>query len=360
MAGPETEQKSPLRRQYSDLNLELDRDFLEDIDDSRHWTESRLLGWFVLVSSGWLASLFPSVGWMSDICASLTQQFIITYILLFALSLFKKRAILASLCALAIAINLFYLAPYLPKTKALASNAANSATVLHANAAGFNSKNLELVETLAASGADVIGVCELTPDLDRLIKTKLKDYPYIFSEPHKEDYFGLGIYSKLPLKQPHLLILENDSEKDQEIPPSILSEVVTKRGSFNLVYVHTRPPLGSQWAGQRDRQLDYLADLTGVAGTSPDRPWLLAGDLNATPFNPAFARLVKKGGFIDSNQKFGLTNTWPSGFMPPQLPLDHILARDSKTASLTISGLKTVDLPGSDHKGLFANVELNK
>lgn len=358
MAGPETKQKSPLRRQYSDLNLnlDLDRDILEDIDDSRHWTESRLLGWFVLVSSGWLAGLFPSVGWMSDICASLTQQFIIAYILLFALSLFKKRAILASLCALAIAINLFSLAPYLPTAKALASATANSATVLHANAAGFNSKNLELVETLAASGADVIGVCELTPDLDRLIKTKLEDYPYIFSDPHKEDNFGLGIYSKLPLIAPRLLIPENDPE----IPPSIIGEVVTKRGSFNLVYVHTRPPLGSQWAEQRDRQLDYLADLTGSAGASLDRPWLLAGDLNATPFNPAFARLLEKGGFVDSNQKFGLTNTWPAGFVPPQLPLDHILARDSKTASLTIAELKTVDLPGSDHKGLFANIELNK
>lgn len=355
MAAPETAQKSPQRQQYSDL--ELDRDFLEDIDDSRHWTESRLLGWFVLVSSGWLASLFPSVGWISDICASLTQQFIVAYILLLALSLFKKRAILAALCALAIAINLFALAPYLPRAKALASATANSATVLHANAAGFNSKNLELVETFAASGADVVAVCELTPDLDQLIKSKLKNYPYIFSDPHKEDNFGLGIYSKLPLKEPRLMIPENDPE----IPPSILSEVVTESGSFNLIYVHTRPPLGSQWAGQRDRQLDYLADLTRVAGASganPDRPWLLAGDLNATPFNPAFARLVKQGGFIDSNKKFGLTNTWPSGFMPPQLPLDHILGGDSQ--AINVVGLKTVDLPGSDHKGLFAKIELNK
>lgn len=352
MAAPETEQKSLHRQQYSDL--ELDRDFLEDIDDSRHWTESRLLGWFVLVSSGWLAGLFPSVGWISDICASLTQQFIVAYTLLFALSLFKKRAILASLCALAIAINLFSLSPYLPKTKAMASTAANSATVLHANAAGFNSKNLELVETFAASEADVIAVCELSPDLDNLLKKKLKDYPYVFSEPHKEDNFGLGVYSKLPLKAPRLLIPENEPENNQEIPPSIVSEVVTEKGSFNFIYAHTKPPLGSQWAEQRDRQLDYLAK---IPGANPDRPWLLAGDLNATPFNPAFARLLDKGGFVDSNKKFGITNTWPAGFMPPQIPIDHILGRDSH--AINVVDLKTVDLPGSDHKGLFAKIELN-
>jgi endonuclease/exonuclease/phosphatase family metal-dependent hydrolase len=72
---------------------------------------------------------------------------------------------------------------------------------------------------------------------------------------------------------------------------------------------------------------------------------------STTDMKPFRAALVS--GYQDAGEQSGAGGraTWPSDF--PLLTIDHILTRNATTTSL-----RTVGIPGSDHRGLLAVVRI--
>ncbi len=55
-------------------------------------------------------------------------------------------------------------------------------------------------------------------------------------------------------------------------------------------------------------------------------PVCVAGDLNITPWAPAFARM-RDAGFVDSRTRgYGNQASWPSWLGPLGIPIDHALS----------------------------------
>ncbi|GEM_PF-961175 len=81
-------------------------------------------------------------------------------------------------------------------------------------------------------------------------------------------------------------------------------------------------------------------------------PALVAGDLNAVPGSGPH-RLLLSRGLTDVVQPQGIwAGTWPAGGGWPDLPvmrLDHLLA-----GQVQVDGVRTLRLPGADHKALRA------
>jgi endonuclease/exonuclease/phosphatase (EEP) superfamily protein YafD len=79
---------------------------------------------------------------------------------------------------------------------------------------------------------------------------------------------------------------------------------------------------------------------------------MLAADLNATPDNLDFRRLLR-GGYNDAARQAGagLTRTYPSDvrLLPPVFAVDHIL-----THGCTATSVRTLSIPGTDHRALAA------
>jgi endonuclease/exonuclease/phosphatase family metal-dependent hydrolase len=100
----------------------------------------------------------------------------------------------------------------------------------------------------------------------------------------------------------------------------------------------------------RDRALRQAAAL---AMTRPDATVLL-GDLNLTPYAPAFARLVAESGLRDALDGVAWRPTWQAGFWPLALPIDHVLV----PRGACVVGHEIGPDVGSDHRPLRVTLQL--
>jgi len=90
------------------------------------------------------------------------------------------------------------------KPYATTTNNATNLKVAVFNVLGTNQNYADIKQNVLAAEADVVGLIELVPELAQNLDLSEK-YPYQLLFPSAEDYLGLGVYSKFPLK---LLYLE--------------------------------------------------------------------------------------------------------------------------------------------------------
>jgi endonuclease/exonuclease/phosphatase family metal-dependent hydrolase len=92
-----------------------------------------------------------------------------------------------------------------------------------------------------------------------------------------------------------------------------------------------------------------------VAGQAQGGAVMVLGDFNSTVDARPFRELLT-GGFHDATEQAGVGNppTYPAdSAIPPLIGIDHVIIRDGTAVSLS-----TVHVPGSDHRGLAATVEI--
>jgi endonuclease/exonuclease/phosphatase (EEP) superfamily protein YafD len=110
---------------------------------------------------------------------------------------------------------------------------------------------------------------------------------------------------------------------------------------INFVGIHPKPPQLWQSARGRDAQL-YAA-----AAELRERvePGVLAGDLNATPWEIAVERMARLAGLIDPRRGYGYVATWNAHSSWWRWPLDHVF----HTGGFATVSVERLDAFGSDH-----------
>lgn len=189
--------------------------------------------------------------------------------------------------------------------------------------------------------ADILNVQELTPEFKRKLDRAgiRRRLPYaVISLPERTN--GGGIYSRFPLRQ-----IEPGAPFTFRMPRAVATLPGGRKLRIVDAHPYTpKPRLLSRW----QEGLESLP----VAGTGS--PWLLAGDFNATLDHTQLRDVIDRG-YRDAADATGngLTPTWPKGrFFPPPVTIDHVLA-DRRIA---IAGYAVDDLPGSDHRALYARL----
>lgn len=146
--------------------------------------------------------------------------------------------------------------------------------------------------------------------------------------------------------------------------------VATVPDGPTVAAVHTDAPFNSELVTRWTSEFDDLRSRAATTASGPvrDAPLLLAGDFNASAAHPEFRRLVGGADSADSaDSATGLSDctggtsgvlaapTWPAAGVAsyPVARLDHILVRGGDC----LAG-GTVDVPGSDHRGVWADVRL--
>jgi endonuclease/exonuclease/phosphatase family metal-dependent hydrolase len=205
-----------------------------------------------------------------------------------------------------------------------------------------------LVRLVTSTGADVLFLQELTDGaLARLQKAGLDSVlPYQVLEPMPYGPKGSGICARYPLHE------------GLAVPPASRSRPVARLEvspgrSVQLVCVHLRPPRASHSPSGAARWRAEMAMLP-VPG---DVPVILAGDFNATLDHARFRALLRLG-YVDAAVQVGrgLVPTWgprPGGQLA-LLAIDHILL-DPRCAVRAVSAY---NLPGTDHRALYAQIQL--
>lgn len=204
-------------------------------------------------------------------------------------------------------------------------------------------------DTLAASvdrlRIDVLTVCELTPQgLDNLMASRLPELlPYHYCSTADRGK-GTGIWSRYPL---------SDTQRHDGFVTELLSaRIELPDDPAPLVFaVHPMPPWPhppGDWLRELELLRQLLAKIPDDAG-----PVLVAGDFNATMDHRPYRALLD-GPYRDAAMAVGagIQATYAADrWYPAAIAIDHILVRDAIAREV-----HTVDLPGSDHRGIWAAI----
>lgn len=204
-----------------------------------------------------------------------------------------------------------------------------------------------VVDLVRDQRVDVLSLQELTPELvAELDAAGLRQLLGHRVFDAREDGSGSGIASRYPLRE---LDLVSGSALSQ---PSARVALPGDR-EIEVVAVHPYYPVG------RDTAADWRHDMAAL----PEPPRgdgvarVLAGDFNATLDHTELKELVGRG-YTDAAaaRGRGFAPTWPErgSWLPPPVTIDHVLASDG----IGVHGYEVFDVPGSDHRAVFADLRL--
>jgi endonuclease/exonuclease/phosphatase (EEP) superfamily protein YafD len=209
--------------------------------------------------------------------------------------------------------------------------------IAHFNVLQTNSRYAEVIAAMVRSDADLIGVQEVDPEwASELIDRLSAAYPHRVIEPRTNCY-GIALFSRIPLTDIRLVRLGAS--------PAISAGLTVENERMRLLYLHTSSPGSPAQFAARNSQLRMLEN---EVTTSRD-PVLVVGDLNAAPWDRDLRRFLAATG-SRCHSSAG-DPTFPSLAHMALIPIDHVLSPPE------IGVLqRSVHIPGSDHRGLLADI----
>jgi endonuclease/exonuclease/phosphatase (EEP) superfamily protein YafD len=191
--------------------------------------------------------------------------------------------------------------------------------------------------------ADVLSVEELTPRFaGELREAGLgRRLPHTVLEMQRSAS-GAGLYSRLPLRRL--------PAPDRFIFRSPRAQLRLGDGrTVRISAVHPFPP-------ESHHTTEWEEALASLPSAGRGAPWVLAGDFNGTFDQSQFRNVVARG-YEDAGAAAGdgLEPTFPrEGHLIPPVTIDHVLA----DRRLGVVDYAVEDLPGSDHRAVYAELVL--
>ena len=203
---------------------------------------------------------------------------------------------------------------------------------------------------LARRTADLVAVQELTPEEARRFSEAgmSEQFPYSVLAP-AAGAGGIGLWSRVPIE-----VIVQDHWPDWTVV-SARVRVPSARNDLTFASVHViapHPKLLHRWRDGLDSAgivMQRLADSAGAGSV------IVAGDFNSTPDMQDYRELLRNG-YRDGVEQSGagFAPTYPGNEpYPPLITIDHVVTRNA-----TVSSIHSATIPGSDHRGLIATVEV--
>lgn len=258
----------------------------------------------------------------------------------------QRRRWLAGSAGILVLAHLFVVAPALGATTLPEGTAAAPGLrVVTANLYVRNPVPQQAGQSLRRLRPDVLVV----PELDERGLAGLRAAGLLDDLPFSVVRLGerqetVGVFSRLPLRD-----VTTRTVGGRELPRAT---VTVGGAAVRLLAVHPLPPI-SVYASQWRRALRDLATETGAL----ELPAVVAGDFNADRDHALFRRLLDTG-LRDAHDERGrgLARTWPAS--SPVLHLDHVLVRDGPGVRVLTRDVAEVELPGSDHLAVVADLAI--
>ena len=266
------------------------------------------------------------------------QYLVASVLLCIGLLALKRRGLAAVMAAVAV-INATFVLPWY--TGAPESTGKPVLTLLHANILADNRDASPLLAHIEQERPDVVFIQELTDDHLQLLDSLTTTYPYQLREPHS-DPFGIGVWSKLPFS--YATVVESPPLK----LPSLDVIVEFDGGPLRLLSTHPVPPIGAGTSAERNRQLEFIAELA----RADDASTVVIGDLNITPWAAHYKAFEKETRLSNAQRGHGIKPTWPLFLPLAMIPIDHALT----SADLVATDVRTLRSVGSDHLPLLVGI----
>jgi vancomycin resistance protein VanJ len=233
------------------------------------------------------------------------------------------------------------------------SHAGGFLTVASENVNAGNPDPAATARDLAASGADVLALVELTPPAAGIFEKGLaKAYPYHTLQG------TVGLWSKLPLSDTQAIDVTDYGPLADTRPAgattgwsrALRTTVATGHGPLTVYVAHLGSvrvsPLTGFWTASRNIGVQTLGK---AIAADPSKRLVLLGDLNGTMGDRAFAGITAQLRSAQDVAGDGFGFTWPASF--PVLRIDQILVRGVRPDNSWVRPAN-----GSDHRPVEATI----
>lgn len=243
-----------------------------------------------------------------------------------------------------LAVNLAVICPwYMRDDTPLIRPEDTPLRLLVANVHTSNMNHTALIDLVHNESPDVVALLEVNERWVQAVQTLCEDYPYHRFQP-RPDNFGIGLLSRHPLENVKVREFGNSEA------PNIVATVAADTQEITLIVTHLMPPVGSREYGQRNSQLDGIAEYIA----QQNRPTIVAGDLNLTMWSWCHDRFLDQTGLKNARKGFGITPTWPTKLPLLFVPIDHCMC----SKEIAVTEFRTAQRIGSDHLPIIVDLKL--
>lgn len=295
-----------------------------------------------------LATILAFLGplhWAFDLFSHFPVQYAAILAITACLLLIPRQLATAAVYGVLALFNLSLVLPLYFNSRQSAAPPAQTVRALLLNLNSDAHSTDKVTALIRSNSPDIVLLEELTDRWLRELQPVLATYPYRHALP-RDDNFGILLASRYPVAQIGAVTLA------EAAPPSLLATVSLPYGDVTLLGTHPVPPAGGTYTRLRDRHLSAIPSLLKQTKT----PVLIMGDLNTTPWNHAFKKLLADSDLHNSMKGNGIQPTWPT-FLPfVQIPLDHFL----HSSDIAVVNRKVGEHVGSDHYPLIVDFSIKQ
>lgn len=217
-------------------------------------------------------------------------------------------------------------------------DANNDLKLFTANVLQDNSEYDKLAQQIKMLDADIMLFTETDDVWKRAIVNSLPSaYQYKIEIPLPNTY-GMVLYSKLPLIDPQIHYLVDDSI------PSIHTKFRLPSGKLAQLYaIHPTPPMPHENPKSTDRDAEMMI-IAKLAKASP-LPVIVAGDFNDVAWSATSLLFQRVSGLLDVRVGRGFYNTFNAKKTLLRWPLDHVYV----SPEFRLRSVKNCESIDSDH-----------
>lgn len=284
--------------------------------------------------------------WWLDVLANFRAQYVVA-LAVFGLVIMMSKWRKTGYAVLGVAlVNLIVVLPLYMGSPANASVGTPSLRVMSFNLLSSNESYSDVIEYINTIEPDLVLLHEASRPWE--VAMESADFDYEIVRPRSDDLI-FGTLALVNAGDVEAVSYGFSSES-----PRAVEVTFTPEGWSTTVAVlgaHPLAPTDEERAGLRDAQLAYAgewaSDQTGA--------FIVAGDLNATPWSRPFRDLVATENLINSQTGFGLQPSFSAeSNLLLRVPIDHLL----HSPALEVTDRQLGPPLGSDHFPLVVDLQV--
>lgn len=262
-----------------------------------------------------LLGFLAEKSWIFDALSHFRLQYALAFAVLASLYFLLRRPAGASVLLAFCALNLVLGLPWrLPPEAVEEAEGKHAYRMVSLNTEAANNAHETVRTFLEGTGADLIVLLEVTPELYKALAPLREKYAFKAWEPRSWTA-GILVLSEFPLQDLGRIHPGNSTYC------GIVSLVILPEGPVTLIAAHAPSPLGFMPWKLRNEALRRIGAIAAEAET----PVIAAGDFNCTPFSPFLQRTLREGGIRPPLYGIDRLPTWPTTLPGLRVPIDHIL-----------------------------------
>ena len=289
-----------------------------------------------------LGAVFSYHHLIFDLLSHFRVQYVFLLLIGLGVALWCRALAIGLFLSACLLVHVYELYSSQQVTRTVSGATTTALIVMSSNLLASNADYASHIAHIKNVNPDVIVFQEYTSEWDGVFSDSLTGYPYRILESMNSP-FGIALYSKYPVIEGKVVKL-NDGNR-----PSIDATVLKESTRLRVFGTHPPPPVSTELYNERNRHLEAISALAA----ENTGPMIVVGDLNISPWSAHFRNFLSNGNLSDFRAGHGILPTWPAGFAPLLIPIDHIVGG----GPVRVVSIKTSRGLGSDHRTLW--MELN-